>query len=80
MATLEGAVIEGCNAVNHMNGDMTHFRVVCPQKAFIVLHLVVHTKTEGSNCAKNERELEREVQISILFFTSGQSCVIVRLS
>lgn len=68
MATVEGRTISkgGLGTMNCTNGDKESdsFSDSLSSKATMVLHSVVLTKTDKSNCVKNEkRNLEREVKI-----------------
>lgn len=47
--------------LNCRNGDEeAHFQTVSPRKEFVLLHLVVHTKSDISSCVKTEKESLRE--------------------
>lgn len=59
----------------------THFQTVCWKRS-IVLHSVLHRKSDRDSCVKNgKRELEREVQTSALLANHGREVSVnVRLS
>ncbi len=66
---------EGRGLMNHTNGENgAHFLDNLSSKAFMVLDLIVHTKSDGSSCVMNDkRELEREPRLLSLLCTPGQS-------